>query len=306
MARSGLRSGLWDARDRGRKRYARRRIEAERRGSAEEIADWVNGRLKGYSLTELERLDLDGFVHETSGLSCSPGERLRWLAVTLELEAMSSLSRLGWAVLNRIYEKALRLAPGEAAIVASHGVSAVALSQGRCDEFGRRLISIGKSKLVTAESLNPDDSWIAYSLGYALYVDDHSATGEALDQFDRALSLEKTHAWSLLFRAHCLQDLEQWSGAAVAYSRVPLAEFTGPSSWRVQLLHEQRAWCLLRAGDIGTARIGFEKILAQYERQPSLGRWVSEHLEDAASEAFPDLRQRVANLRTVWRDVDGA
>ena len=247
------------------------------------------------ALEEVEVIDLDDYLRATSQFEVPAEERLRLLAVELEFQVYCESKLRSWAALDRIYQLALRLAPSAAWTHASRGISAAELANMTDDaDEAARLFAKAYEALLRASDLAPDDADIAYGLGHAIYMDRTRGVEEALQHFDRGLKLDPHHGWAALYRAHCLQDLERWTEAAVAYTEVPMDQFTGPPSWRMDLLVEQRGWCRLMAGDKAGALADFERILSRYEKQPHLARWsLLTHLTKAAGSAFPELAPRI-------------
>lgn len=249
------------------------------------------------SFEALERLGLDDFLHESARFDLPAGERLRLLAVELEGSVFFENPLRTWAALDRVYQQAVRLSPKDPWMHASRGISASSVAELADGDVAARLNKTAHAALLRAGELDSSDARIAYALGQAVYVDHSRSPSDALSHFDRALALDPRHPWARLYRAHCLHDLERWSDAVVAYSAVPMDEFRGPKSWRMDLLVEQRGWCRLKAGDAEGALDDFEKILARYEKQPHLARWsVLAHLKDAAEQTFPQLLLRLTAL----------
>ena len=77
---------------------------------------------------------------------------------------------------------------------------------------------------------------------------------------------------ALLYRAHFLQDMERWSEACRAYEQVNASFFVGPWTWRYELLLEQKAYCLLRSGNIASATTQFSALLDRWTAHPELAR----------------------------------
>jgi hypothetical protein len=101
-----------------------------------------------------------------------------------------------------------------------------------------------------------------------------------------------------------LHDLGRWSEAARSYSDVDPSFLVGPRAWRYDLLREQRAWCLLQAGERERALAEFLGILHRYELQPRLARVQTLRELTAAAEGplQAELSDRLAALR---RAVEG-
>lgn len=118
------------------------------------------------------------------------------------------------------------------------------------------------------DNANPD---LRYTLGHVLYLARPPRTTEALAEFEHAMALEPGHAWANLYQAHCLHDLARWNAAAEAYGKVDAAAFAGHAAWRTELLREQRATCLLRAGRRREALSTFTAVIERREAAISRG-----------------------------------
>lgn len=288
---------------RGRLDRTKPEPEPERARLLNWIERWAEGR-RG----ELASLDLGAYLSETSCFDLDAGERLRLLAVHLDDQCLvaedNELNR--WEVFSRIYEAARQLAPRDPVILQSMTITVLRLAAGlrRGDDDHRRLVTIAKRASAHAVEFDETDADLHYTYGSALYVDDAADPEEALEAFDAALARDPAHAWSLLYRAHCLHDLERWSEAADAYARVKHSDFVGHRAWRMELLREQRASCLLHAGrfeegialaeDVVRRR---EKALASggdWLRSPALHEPPRLLVEAAANGWLPDeLRARL-------------
>lgn len=284
MARSAVRSGKIDARDRATKRRRDRRVTLGAETSPEKAhEDWLRARRK-----ELKPdLDLEVYLRDTAHIELPIPRRLRGLA--WEFHSWS------WPALKRIYVRALRDDPDDAwtyALMGADCAHAAAFAHPPSDSlFDEAYGYFGR-----ARTLSPEDGEMRYMEAYALFFDDRADYGEALVLFDEALVLAKDHEWALLYRAHCLQNLKRWHDAIEAYDAVPRAAFQGPDSSRMDLLVEARARCLWQSGNVGEATAEFERILTRYESQPHLAEYG--HLLTLlwAAEEIPSLRPRVEKL----------
>ena len=269
MRPSAVRSGLIDQRDRATKR------RRSRPGSLQtEVSESFDAWLKSWSteITDIGRIDLEQFLRASGQFDVEAFERLRQLAIHLEPEATSLPGLSGWESLRRIYALAMDLAPAEATILESMSLSARWLGEGTAQE--ERLLAVSEDCGRKAVQLAPDDGHGYYVLGHAIY--DQGRIEEALEAFVRALELKldpSTAAWANLYKAHCLQDLELWAEALSAYDEVDRSEFTGSSSWRSDVLTEQRAYCLFRTGRKSPALEQLSRILDRYEAEPHLAYW---------------------------------
>jgi hypothetical protein len=88
-----------------------------------------------------------------------------------------------------------------------------------------------------------------------------------------------------------------------AYSEVDPSFLVGPRAWRHDLLREQRAWCLLQAGQRDLALAEFLGILHRYELQPGLARYQTLRELTAAAEGplRDELSERLGRLQ---RQID--
>lgn len=220
--------------------------------------------------SRIESLDLQAFVRDSAGFEIDAGERLRLLGVYLDEHGLlSSLPPLAaWEVFSRIYAEAQRLAPSHSAILHSMAVTAVELANGLRDEGEdrRRLLAIAARSAHAAVQLDPDDAENHHLVGWVLYFTDGRGARDALEAFEKALELDPQHAWARLYRAHCLHDLGRFAAAVTAYGEVDPAAFVGHAAWRMELLREQQADCMLRAGDLDGAQAAFAEILRRRER----------------------------------------
>jgi tetratricopeptide (TPR) repeat protein len=219
---------------------------------------------------QLSSLDLRAYVRESASFELAPAERLRLLAVYLDENGLVRSGRplADWQVFSRIYAEAERLGPQHSWVFHAKALTAVELA-GTCqreDAARSRLLAIATRSIHAALELDPSDADNHYTHGYVLYCTEAVEASEALHAFEAALALDPKHAWAQLYRAHCLQDLERWADAVEAYARVDAAGFVGHGAWRMELLREQRAYCLLRAGDLEGAQAAFEEVLHRRER----------------------------------------
>ena len=268
MARRNIaRSGLIDQRNRATTRRRRRRGAEVVDSSPSELTEW----LEAFDIdnADLQTIDLVGFLRVTSPIDLSPTERLRRLAIHLEVQAQLRPGAEGWLALKRIYHYALKLNPRDSAVLVSMGITA---SSWPADpEQEKEMLAAGLSALRQAVSLRPDDGHTRYTLGILEYcADDRTA---ALRAFEEALALASdstTRSWAQLYKAHCLHDEQSWQAALDAYDEVDLSAFTGLRSWRIDVLREQRSHCIYHLGRTEEARRIVVEILERYEKEPHL------------------------------------
>lgn len=166
------------------------------------IEEWLPSRAEA-----LELLALDTFLQASEGFEFEPGERLRKLAIAVEGRAIALEPRRGWACVERIYARALELAPDHAWIHESRAITASFMAE--CADGLDDLVREAERCIARAAELPPDDAMIAYHQGHVIYQHQRWSAARALPHFERALSLDPACGWAALFRAHCLHDLER-------------------------------------------------------------------------------------------------
>lgn len=243
---------------------------------------------------ELERLDLGSFVRATAAYDAPPEERLRQLAIALEARVSFDSPLREWGAVERVYAAAIRLEPEDWVLHSSRSICASRLAEVTTDPRDlERLVRASDESLRRALELAPDAAELHYLAGYNTYVHRTGSTEDALGELERAIELDGSHGFARLYRAHCLHDLERFEEAAAAYDDVPHGAFRGPTSWRMDLLVEQRAHCRGMAGDLDGARADFERVLTRYEREPHLALYAPPRYRRWAADAFPELADRV-------------
>ena len=242
----------------------------------EQLAAWLRaGAYARGSVEHLEALDLTTYLHNTSHINLSATERLRQLAIALEDHLSVSPQPRGWLALERIYAAGTALDPNDSDIEISRALSAeycaACLSEPKSAR--RRIILTGREAANRAIALRPGNASAHYALGMLHYSFAEGSVEDALSYFERCVVLDPKFGWARLYRAHCLHDLGRWIDAAQAYSDVNPSFLVGPRAWRYDLLREQRAWCLLQAGERERALAEFIALFQRYEGQPDLAKY---------------------------------
>jgi tetratricopeptide (TPR) repeat protein len=282
----------WRAKQRHRLDHA----PSSRPDPREELDAWIQGQeLPEREIDALESLDLTWYLRDTAHVDLPPTERLRKLAIALEARLSISDQPRGFLVLERIYAVGRALDPGDAEIEISRAITAQECAFFLDDrpEARRRIVRAGREAAGRALEIRPNDAFAHHTLGMLDYSSRHGSIPSALSCFERAVALDPGLGWARLYRAHCLHDQARWPEAAAAYAEVDPSFLVGPRAWRYDLLREQRAFCLLQAGDRESALADFLTILHRYEQQPELARF--QELRELTAAADGSLREELAD-----------
>lgn len=287
MPRSQVLTGLKNQRDRAQLRH---RLDSKRSQAAADprvaMENWLESKLRAKEASEIARLDLTAYLRQTGEIDLPAPERLRFLAMFLEHEVASS-SLETWLALDRIYEAALGLDGEDPWVHHSRAVCAKYFAEGFCrdeeSELRRRILATAWSAAFEAARLAPETGDVWYLLGSLAYEDSSRGIPEALEYFEKAIEVDPKHPWAMLYRAHCLQDLERWKEASKAYGDVDPSFFEGPLAWRYEALLEQRAYCSLQAGDARAAADQFRVFLKRWATASEHGRL---HLGECSTQSI--------------------
>lgn len=288
MRRSPVLAGLTSQRDRAQLRgKLDRRERQDAPSTKDQLVAWLKATVSIQDVSEAETLDLTDFLRNSGKFELSPEERLRQLAIFLEPDLLIPQPR-GWLALDRIYQQALRYAPNSVSVHHSRALSgkycAECLSPNGDATTYRRIMESAWYAANTAYQIESTDADVLYLLGSLSYIDSTRTVNESLTFFDEAIGNDSNHQWALLYRAHCLQDLERWADAAAAYDLVNPSYFVGPWVWRYELLLEQTAYCLLRSGGKEAALAQFKRLLNRWNANPELANGLMGiYITDAAS-----------------------
>jgi tetratricopeptide (TPR) repeat protein len=253
----------------------RRRAQRQRPDDAPEVDARITAWLANVEAAHFPRgLDLTRFLRATADIPLHAGERLRRLGIAIELDNPGGLEPWEqWVAISGVYREALELSPNNAAILGSRSISALFCAQLLDEDDSHRPTLLRAALHASREAVACDagDADAHYGLGQANYWSDPPALAEALLAFEHAVELDADHHWARLHLAHCLHDLERWREAWRAYDKVRLDAFDGPSGWRRELLREQRAYCMLRAGARTEAVAAFHDVMRRREEALSRG-----------------------------------
>ncbi len=310
MPRSKVLTGRIQQRDRAQ---LRGKLDAKKKkwikaDSYAALDKWLKKHIPKESVTSIEKINTTWVIRETAKIHIPPEERLRQLAIFLENEiTWREEQPRSWLALDRIYLAALRFNPDDIWLHDSRGLSACNCAEvlDRKSEqewinskVRQRMMKVAHQAAKTARELAPNDVRVLYTTGYLHYFDPDHSPKEALSYYEQALQIDPQHDWSLLYRAHCFQDLELWTQAAEAYSQVNPAFFVGYRTWRYEHLLEQRAYCWLRAGEIERAQKEFESLLTRWEKNSHLAQkaWAVHIVEAAQGPLHEVLYSRILAL----------
>lgn len=248
----------------------------------------------GLNAEDLQNISVKKYLQASAEIEMPADDRLRFLAIGIE-EAIEYIDVLidpygKWLAADRIFNEAIRVDPDYGPHHSSRGLSAhYMLHHKMGDKQRSELVAVAKSASLRGTELDP--SCKAFSIaGQCHYQDD---TTKSLELYEDALQLDSDALWPLLFRAHCLHDLERYAEAKAAYGQVPLGRLTGSRSWRLEALRNQLAACQLHLGELTEARAAFEAILNRYESQPHLAAGTPMRYLREAAEVWPELAPRI-------------
>jgi TPR repeat protein len=226
---------------------------------------------RGSGKVEVSPAKLAQFVKATRPVNLPKSERLRRLAIELELAPFAD----GWDGLRQIYDAAAAAAPADARIYHSRAIAAVAwLDPWSTPEPERRLIiaADAEAALARALDLSPDDSRIIYTMGHLYYnhplwKDDPDGWAvRAAKWFERAARMDPENTIAQLYLAHCHHDRKDWSRAIAEYSKVDLVKLAEQwPRWRAWKCREQLCHCLAYRGDLEAAALYFRRFLDDLE-----------------------------------------
>lgn len=259
----------------------------------------MEARAEGLRIEDVERLDLKSFLRDTAELDLPAQRRLAEMGYACVSGLRVGPAGRAWSAVSRFFDEALRIDAEDVEVHRLRGISALDLAPLDEGDARDKLLGLAFASLDHAVQLAPKDAHFHYLRGFVLYEDRRHPPEEALASFEQALVHEEQHGWARLYKAHCLHDMKRWADAAEAYARVPREQFKGHVAWRMDLLVEQRASCLLEAGHDAEARAEFERLLTYYEKQPRLALMMTLQYLESALARFPELEPRVRNLEKV-------
>src|SRR5262249_28377799 len=203
---------------------------------------------RGGHTVRVRPADLEAFLELTQGIDLAAAQRLRRLAIALERRAAC---QRGWEDLQVIYQRAAELAPNDATVFHSWGISATDwVDPYRGLEMPRRLAVASEAEwaFLKALDLSPRDSRMAYSLGLLYYehplreTDEATWVERAISWFTRAVEWDSGNVIAQLYLAHCYHDQKDWPRAICAYEKIDQATLARDwPLWRAVKCREQLA-----------------------------------------------------------------
>jgi len=251
-----------------RNRCNRNKTNIDDKEKQNTLYDWLNENIRDKDTAYLARVNTKEFLYHTSQIYLLPSERLRQLAIFIENEICSTREFSDWLIIDRIYQKALKISAKDMDLHHSRALTGYWHWELNNDEKERqRICRVVWKTLDAATAISKSDADIVYLKGHMCYFKKQSETQQALKYYNQALSIDPQHPFSLLYRAHCLHDLELWKEAAIAYSNVNIS-FCDGQVWRQEIFYEQKAYCYYKAGDKETAYTLFSKLLQRWQNNP--------------------------------------
>jgi len=212
-------------------------------------------------------INVDEFAAETAKCGDDVGERLRWLAIWLEEEFLTS-----WSVLHEVYEAAFTRTSRQERILHSWAIAAIHYADiSTTDSERGELLDEARSVLDRALCLEPNNADACYAMGLALYGDDRQEIGQAESWFRKALASNPAHTPARLYIGYCLKDRHHWQEALEHFRKIDetqLREAFHPSqTWRWVMLKEQMTYCAFKSGRSDDARAAFCEFLDAFEKR---------------------------------------
>ena len=266
--------GMNDQRDRGRRKKDHRAGQSRRNSHDSEADDfsvfetWLENEFRnetGDRIEPSQSISFKTFLKSAANFDMAPDEKLRILAIHWEDDCMSMDQPRGWNILKRVYQEALKYDSTWGTHYHSMSLSARACAGWLNNSDPQREIIFKEARSICREGLAivPDNATLHLSIGRCEY--DMGNSEVALVHFQDAIGIEPKLMWAILYRAHCLHDLERWADAAEAYEAVDLSYFDRHLQWRADLLRDQLAECYLMSGQREKAMSGFLAVLRHYE-----------------------------------------
>jgi tetratricopeptide (TPR) repeat protein len=247
-----------------------------------------------------DELDVSAFCSDTATLGAGCAERLRQLAIWQSREYPPSHID-DWHTLEFLYRQAAAMAPGDARISHSRGMSALELARTlEVKDEAQLMCQVARGAFAWALRLDPASGDTMYCLGLSHYFEDRGDLGEAERWFRSALEASPGMAPARLYLGHCLQDKEEWRGALAEYAKVDVAQLHQElPPWHVNRLKEQRGYCHMKLGQREEALHLLGDALTLYEgAEPDnlpddLIGYPTELVDAATSELAGELFERV-------------
>ena len=128
--------------------------------------------------------------------------------------------------------------------------------------------------------LDQKDSNCYHLLGLLDYESDDwkKHVDKSIQNFEKAIELDKNNFLAQLYLAHCYHDLNQLELALLNYNKVNQEKLKEFQVWRYTKLIEQIGYCKYKLGNKKSAEIHFEEVLKWYKKLPEIDRVVPSEL----------------------------
>lgn len=237
--------------------------------SLNDLLSWFENNIVTSDPAKIESINVKNFLYATSNIRLVSEERLRNLAIFLEENVCKEMRT--WLAIDRIYCAATNINANDIRLHHSRALTAHLFHEILDNSKNKKRIQeVAFNAIDSALAIDETDVESLYLKGTLYYFSNEHSKNKALKCHDQALSIDPQHAWSLLYRAHCLHDLQNWHEAAEAYSKIKASFFCGNQAWRYEIFLEQKAYCCFKAGQKNKALREFSCLIDRWKKDENL------------------------------------
>lgn len=271
-AKSSVRKGMQDQRDRGRRKKHHKSQRCGGNGTKlEQFEAWLRDAMRDavgdLVVRPSQSFPLKKYLQESLDIDMAPDEKLRQLAIFWEDECALMDQPKGWHILRWVYREAIRYDDQWPYHYHSVSISARCCAGFASDErVEHELLMDSRSACLQGLAVSPNHAELLGALGKTEYLLRNREA--ALDALNESLAVDPHGVWPALWKAQTLYDLERWSESLAACKAVDLGFFDKHQAWRAATIKDQMASCLLHLGERKLALEGFLASLSLYEQSP--------------------------------------
>ena len=293
-AKSPVRKGMNDQRDRGRRKKHHKTRHGDDSNSQDEFVAWLKHEFTdetGQLLVEPSlSFDLKKFLQNSLDVNLSPDEKLRQLAIIWEFECSVTEQPKGWHILRRIYREALSY--DDQWVYHYHSIS---ISARTCwpvvGDSADEILTESLHACRQGLEIDPHHAELLTALGRTEFLMENET--DALGSFEQAIESDPKYVWPAVYKADTLYELERWSDCIEACKAIDLSLLVNSSMWTAQTIKDQISSCQMLLGNRNEALAGFEGTLKLYEASPGLIGGAGYVAAAATSHLRDELYERV-------------